>query len=111
MAKVQELIVPKLQYAMVDGKGAPESSEEFQNAIAALYGIAYTTKFGRKKAGVGPDYTIGPYDREGPTIHQLEEYAKTHELTFRGKHHEIYLGDPRRAKPEKLRTILRHPVA
>jgi hypothetical protein len=29
----------------------------------------------------------------------------------RGRHHEIYLGDPRRSAPEKLRTILRHPVA
>jgi len=27
-----------------------------------------------------------------------------------GKHHEIYMGDPRRAKPEKLKTILRHPI-
>jgi hypothetical protein len=37
-------------------------------------------------------------------------FAKAKGLRFTGKHHEIYLSDPRRVKPEKLRTILRHPV-
>jgi hypothetical protein len=37
-------------------------------------------------------------------------FAKTKGLQFTGRHHEIYLSDPRRVKPEKLRTILRHPV-
>jgi hypothetical protein len=31
-------------------------------------------------------------------------------LALRGKHHEVYLGDPRRTAPEKLRTIIRQPV-
>ena len=31
-------------------------------------------------------------------------------VTFGGRHHEIYLGDPRRSAPEKLRTVLRQPV-
>jgi hypothetical protein len=182
---VQEVVVPRLQFLMVDGAGTPESSEEFQNAIAALYKVAYAVKFGRKKAGVGPDFTIGPleglwwmrggehfdsgrsqdwrwtlmimmpefinrtdiatalgdleskkptpalkllsfstlnegqsvqimhigpYDREGPTIKRLVDYAQANGTKLRGKHHEIYLGDPRRTKPEKLRTILRHPL-
>jgi hypothetical protein len=33
-----------------------------------------------------------------------------HGLTFNGKHHEIYLGDPRRTAPAKLKTVLRQPV-
>jgi hypothetical protein len=53
---------------------------------------------------------VGPYSAEGPTIERLHTYAKDHGLALRGKHHEIYLGDSRRAKPDKLRTILRQPV-
>jgi hypothetical protein len=37
-------------------------------------------------------------------------FAQEQKLRFTGKHHEIYLSDPRRTKPEKLKTILRHPV-
>jgi hypothetical protein len=52
---------------------------------------------------------LGPYSEEGPTIERLMKYGQElGELT--GKHHEIYLGDPRRAKPDKLKTIIRHPV-
>lgn len=55
---------------------------------------------------------VGPYDAEGPVLAQLhEEEIPTRHLEMRGLHHEIYLGDPRRAAPEKLRTILRQPVA
>ena len=54
---------------------------------------------------------VGPYSTESETIQRLEDYAKEHGYKMVGKHHEIYLGDPRRAKPEKLRTIVRHPMA
>lgn len=53
---------------------------------------------------------VGPYSAEGPTIERLHRFVNEQGLKFRGRHHEIYLGDPRRAAPEKLRTILRHPV-
>jgi hypothetical protein len=54
---------------------------------------------------------VGPYDEEAPTIKRMhEEYIPAHKLALRGRHHEIYLGDPRRAAPSKLRTILRQPV-
>ena len=52
----------------------------------------------------------GPYEREGETIELMEEAARKEGLRLHGLHHEIYLSDPRRAAPEKLRTILRHPV-
>ena len=53
---------------------------------------------------------IGPYSAEKPNIERLHRFIdeKGHEL--RGKHHEIYLTDPRRISPEKMRTILRQPV-
>lgn len=54
---------------------------------------------------------VGPYAEEGPTIAGLHEFIAEQGLPLSGKHHEIYLGDPRRLAPEKLRTIIRQPVA
>lgn len=54
---------------------------------------------------------IGPYDEEAPTIAKMhDDFVPGHGLRLRGRHHEIYLGDPRRAEPSRLRTILRQPV-
>ena len=53
---------------------------------------------------------VGPYMNEGPTMDAMLAFAKQQGLRFTGRHHEIYLSDPRRVKPEKLKTILRHPV-
>lgn len=54
---------------------------------------------------------IGPYDEEGPVLQQMHtEFLPANNLTFNGKHHEIYLSDPRRVAPDKLKTILRQPV-
>jgi hypothetical protein len=184
--------VPSLDFLMIDGFGSPESSERFQSAIGALYGIAYTLKFMLKKApvdGVG-DFTVmpleglfgdsasgghaagfisddpaawswtlmialpdditpdlvaaaaeelrrrkdppclddvrferlsegrcvqvmyvGPYDKEGPTIECLHAFALEQGFVFCGRHHEVYLGDPRRTAPERLKTVIRQPVA
>jgi hypothetical protein len=53
---------------------------------------------------------VGPYSDEPRTIEKMRAFAEERGYRFRGRHHEIYLGDPRRAKPEKLKTVLRHPV-
>lgn len=53
---------------------------------------------------------LGPYASEPATVARLEEFAQANGLQMSGRHHEIYLGNPLRAEPEKLRTILRHPV-
>jgi hypothetical protein len=53
---------------------------------------------------------VGPYAAEGPTIKKLHRFVEEQGYRLRGRHHEIYLGDPRRSAPEKLRTIVRHPV-
>ena len=177
--------VPPIQYLMVNGKGNPNTSKQFELAVGALYSVFYTVKFDRKKLGIGPDFSsgplqglwwmgdntsfdakkkddwlwtlmmwlpdfvtkqdvatalaglrikkpnplydalrldvfnegkvvqimhIGPYSAEGPTVELLHRFATEEGYALRGKHHEIYLGDPRRAKPEKLRTIIRHPI-
>ena len=54
---------------------------------------------------------IGPYTAEAPRLAQLhDEVMPRAGVTFNGHHHEIYLSDPRKTAPEKLRTILRQPV-
>jgi hypothetical protein len=53
---------------------------------------------------------IGPYAEEGPTIERLHRFIADEGYRLRGPHHEIYLGDPRRSAPEKLKTIIRQPV-
>jgi hypothetical protein len=54
---------------------------------------------------------MGPYADERPSIERLHAAIAEAGLTIRGRHHEIYLGDPRSSAPERLRTILRQPVA
>jgi hypothetical protein len=54
---------------------------------------------------------VGPYAAEGPTIERLHAFIAAQGFERAGLHHEIYLGDPRRAAPEKLKTIVRQPVA
>lgn len=53
---------------------------------------------------------IGPYSDEPATLARMGAFARENGYVLCGKHHEIYLGDPRRSAPEKLKTILRHPI-
>jgi len=177
--------VPAMQFAMVDGAGDPNSSKDFQEAIGALYGVAYTAKFAAKKAGIpnvlvmplealwwsgSPDdfpgadkgrwhwtamlmeppavtrklfdesvkqlrekkdppalskvrlerwregkaaqiMHIGPYSAERPTIERLHAFIRESGYRLSGKHHEIYMGDPRKSAPEKLKTVVRQPAS
>lgn len=184
-AKVISVVkVPTLNYLQVDGTGDPNTAQAYQDAVEALYSVAYTLKFTIKKAQ-GVDYAvmpleglwwvedmtkftvtdkgvwlwtmmilqpkyvtgalvrqaveqagkkkdlpslsklrfekyaegtaaqimyIGSYADEGPTIAKLHEYiiSSGHELY--GKHHEIYLCDPRKTAPEKLKSVIRQPM-
>lgn len=57
---------------------------------------------------------VGPYDEEPETVRRMEEYAKEQgyeiDITDTRYHHEIYLSDARRCRPERLKTVIRHPV-
>jgi hypothetical protein len=53
---------------------------------------------------------IGPYSAEGPTVESLHKFAWGQGYRLHQKHHEIYLSDPRKAVPEKMKTIVRQPV-
>ncbi|TDC85661.1 hypothetical protein E1193_02265 [Micromonospora sp. KC606] len=74
---------------------------------------ADTIRFERYAEGLSVQVLhVGPYDDEGPVLERLHhEFMPANGLTFNGPHHEIYLGDPRKSEPAKLRTILRQPVA
>jgi hypothetical protein len=53
---------------------------------------------------------VGPYATEPATVEKMDAFARENGYRMHGKHHEIYLGNPLRSQPEKLKTILRHPV-
>ena len=53
---------------------------------------------------------IGPYSAEPETIERIKGFMKENNLVKNGLHHEIYLSDPRKVAPEKMKTILRQPV-
>jgi hypothetical protein len=57
---------------------------------------------------------IGPYATEPVTVEKMQAFMQANGyqdlVGLGGKHHEIYLGDPRRSDPSKLKTVLRHPV-
>ena len=178
--------VPKMNFIMIDGKGDPNTSQEYAAAIETLYPVAYAIKFACK-LGLGNDFGVmpleglwwaedmtnfstdnkenwlwtamimqpdvvtddiydravqqvkekkspealgrlrfssydegraaqvlyvGPYSDEGPTIKALHEFINEQGGTLAATnkhHHEIYLGDPRRTAPAKLKTIIRQP--
>jgi hypothetical protein len=184
VSEVELVRVPKFNYLMIDGEGDPNNSQSFQEAVQALYTVAYTLKFmikkeksvdypvmaldglwwmddmsqfstenrgawrwtlmilqpavvtkslfakalkqAREKKGLAAlakirlePYSeglsvqimhVGPYAEEAPTIQRLHAVARERGCELRGKHHEIYLGDPRKSKPEKLKTVLRQPI-
>ncbi|MFC7501734.1 GyrI-like domain-containing protein [Nocardioides sp. CPCC 206347] len=178
--------VPTLQYLMVDGRGDPNTAQEYADALAALYPVAYTLKFA-SKVGLDRDYVVPPlealwwaddmasftsardksqwewtamiltpdwitpehfesavaevrrkgspaalekvrletleegtcvqtlhvgsYDDEAPVLAAMhDDFIPAGGYALTGKHHEIYLSDPRRVEPARLRTILRQPV-
>jgi len=53
---------------------------------------------------------IGPFDEEGPTVDKLHNFIFQSGSQLRGKHHEIYLSDIRRANPKNWKTVIRQPM-
>jgi len=176
--------IPKMNFLMIDGKGNPNTAQEYKDAVEALFSVSYALKFQVKREkgldyGVLPleslwwvddmtEFTpaqkdkwkwtsmimqpksvktesvnntfeqvekkknlpalskmrfesfleglsaqimhIGPYSAEGPTIEKLHAFIKKKGYELRGRHHEIFLSDPRRSKPERLKTIIRQPM-
>ncbi len=71
----------------------------------------YNTTFGRHTDGESAQILhVGPYAEEAATIARLHGFIKDKGYHLGGRHHEIYLSDPRRTAPEKLKTIIRQPI-
>lgn len=90
--------------AMVEGAKAEAARKKTLPALARL-------RFERYQEGtVAQIMHIGPYAAEGPTVAKLHQFIAESGYALHGKHHEIYLSDPRRAAPEKMKTVIRQPV-
>lgn len=90
---------------MVDAANTASAEKKPNPALSLLRFETYTE--GRAVQALH----VGPYDAEGPLIARMHEHAHANGHTLRGKHHEIYLSDPRKVAPAKLKTVLRQPVA
>jgi hypothetical protein len=176
--------VPSMDFLMVDGQGDPNTSQDYADAIEALFLVAHTLKFTVKKGALAMDYAvmplecmwwaedmdsfaagekslwkwtamimqppfitssmvygaiaqaqkkkplaalsrvhlnsfsegkcaqilhIGPFSQEGSTIEKVHKFIHS-KTKLRGKHHEIYLSDIRKAMPERWKTIVRQPM-
>ncbi len=97
--------VPEMNFLMLDGRGDPDGSAEYEAALGALYSTAYTLKFSLKKAAPERDFKVAPLEGLWWT-----DFVAEQGYELRGHHHEIYLGDPRRTAPERLKTVVRHPL-
>ena len=92
------------------------TADQVEAAVAALgrkKGLPALAKvrFERFEEGlVAQVMHVGPYSAEKPTIDRVHAYIAAQGCVPSGKHHEIYLGDPRRGAPEKLRTVIRQPM-
>ncbi len=60
--KAEIVDIPQMNFLMIDGEGDPNTSQEFQDAVEALYGISYTLKFMIKKGELGIDYGVMPLE-------------------------------------------------
>ena len=96
------VMVPAMRFVAVDGVGDPnEEGGDYAKAMQLLYGISFTVKMSKKS-------------KKPATVAILDDYARSQgyelDLSDARRHHEIYISDPRRAKPENLKTVIRHPV-
>jgi hypothetical protein len=91
-----------------------ELFDEARRSVVERKGLAAAARLRLTTFREGPAAQLlhlGPYATEGPTIERLHRAIAERGARLTGKHHEIYLSDPRRSAPEKLRTIVRQPFA
>jgi hypothetical protein len=90
---------------------AEEASPEMVDAAARAKGVRVPLRLERLREGLAAQVLhVGPFADEPRTIERLHAFIDSKGLRAVGRHHEIYLRDPRRTAPERLRTIIRQPV-
>jgi hypothetical protein len=96
---------------------SPQLVEQAAQEVADNKQLAAARELRLERFTEGPAAQVlhlGPYSAEGPTIAALHAFLHEHGRRFDGrchKHHEIYLSDPRRTAPERLKTMIRQPVS
>lgn len=100
-------ITPELVASAVTTAGAKASAAGGKVPAAALSRLRLERLEEGRCAQV---LHVGPYSDEGPTIEQLHAFVAEPGYALTGRHDEVYLGDPRRTAPERLRTVIRQPV-
>jgi len=91
----------------------PEQVEQARADVAAKRNppLLPRVRFERYHEGLSVQILyLGAYADEVPTILRMHAFAREQGYELRGKHHEIYIGDPRRTAPEKLKTVIRQPI-
>ncbi|HWQ19074.1 MAG TPA: GyrI-like domain-containing protein [Methanotrichaceae archaeon] len=89
----------------------PDMARQATEDARAKKGLSVVPRFEAYQEGLSAQIMhIGPYSTEGPTVKMLHGFIEESGYERNGKHHELYLSDPRRAKPEKMKTILRQPI-
>ena len=101
------LIMQPKYVAAEDFKVAVEQVGIKKN-LSALFKVRFESF---KEGTVAQIMYIGSFSDEGPTVKKIREYIQKSGHTLRGKHHEIYLNDPSKTAPAKLKTILRQPFS
>jgi hypothetical protein len=90
---------------------AEEASPELVDAAARAKGVQVPLRLERLREGLAAQVLhVGPFADEPATIERLHAFIDARRLRAVGRHHEIYLRDPRRTAPERLQTIIRQPV-
>ena len=99
-----------MQPEYVTGRLVEEGTEQVKKKTnpVALSKIRFESLTEGKAAQI---MHIGPFSKEGPTVQKIHTFIEENGSRFRGKHHEIYLSDIRKAAPEKWKTIIRQPMA
>ena len=90
-----------------------EIFEEIKQMLIEKKNIPYLEDIYLKKRDEGEAVQmlhIGAYDTEITSTTQIMEYVTIQGYKLNGLHHEIYLNDPQRVDPEKLKTIIRYPI-
>jgi hypothetical protein len=90
---------------------AEAASPELVDAAARAKGVEVPLRLERLREGLAAQVLhVGPFADEPATIGRLHAFIDARRLRAVGRHHEIYLRDPRRTAPERLQTIIRQPV-
>jgi hypothetical protein len=99
-----------LQPEMVTAEMVAQAQQKARQK--ATNGLLATVRFEQYAEGEAVQIMhLGPYSAEGPTVARLHNFVAEKGWKLSKKHHEIYLSDPRKVAPEKMKTIIRQPFA